>query len=617
MDRNVTSQPVAAQHVATLPMENEGNEFLRRVRHAATTVLGNSETGRQVRALCDEHAAARNLICQDRAAGALVLAVVGATGQGKSWLVRQLIRHSPMKNSIRSGNNLDQTTEQLVWVGPQPPADLDGRYETYIRVSSDEMEPFGMPYLLVDAPGATDDRDAIVDVARRALSLASAIVLVVRRDQIRGQTPSVLAVASEGTIVLPVINAVSAEDDAVGADVDAFVANLRSVAPTSVIARPILCEDFFVSQQTEEQIGETVAHDVMVRLKSELENNPDSDRRRSARLDALDHRFRAVLSGLLASKLPGLTQAVDRLNDEATKLPGQVAQTLVGANGPLAAAVRSRLRLSLLTSIGAIWFPFRTVLGILNLTSGAWDRLLLSLSGSLPSLLSTIWTSTKTLAGDRDASEEIRTGLQRRSSAAVSDRLGPLANQFRDELELLRSADTGENATASIAARNDSSQVASLSGIEALQEQSQFIFEDAIEQNSIRWATPLALIGTLIFWSLMAGPFVALYKEYLSASFNSLSTTGQLHEHVMERFPKPEFAMVLTSVVLSVLPTAIFAMIAISIAQSKGRTRAAIKQIRDQHDEAIAKLQREGVLRLRWDEPLLSDAEFLMTVGRM
>ncbi|MCC9603046.1 GTPase domain-containing protein [Stieleria sp. JC731] len=602
---------------SSMPIESEGSEFLRRVRHAATTVLGSSETGRQVRALCDEHAAARNLIAQDRAAGALVLAVVGATGQGKSWLVRQLIRKSPMKDSIRSGNNLDQTTEQLVWVGPQPPADLDARFETYVRVTADEMESFGLPYLLVDAPGATDDRNSVVDVARRALSLASAIILVVRRDQIRGQTPSVLAVASEGTIVIPVINAVSDNDDGVGSDVDAFVANLRQVAPTSVIARPILCQDFFLAGQSEEDVGAQVASELVTRLKAELENNPDSDRRRSARLEALDNRFRAALSGLLAQKLPGLTKAVDRLNDEATKLPGQVAQTLVGANGPLAAAVRSRLRLSMLTNIGAIWFPFRTVLGILNLTSGAWDRLLLSLSGSLPSLVSTIWTSTKTLAGDRSASEEIRSGLQRRSSAAVSDRLGPLANQFRDELELLRSSnDSHENSNA-VSIRSGTTQVASLSGIEALQERSQSIFEDAIEQNSVRYATPFALIGTLIFWCLMAGPFVALYKEYLAASFDSLQTSGQLHEHVMERFPKPEFAMVLTSLVLSLLPTAVFAMIALSIAQSKSRTNAAIKQIRDQHDEAIATLQQDGILRLRWDEPLLSDAEFLMSAGRM
>ena len=52
-----------------------GDDFLNRVRRAGATVLRDSETGRQVRSLCDDHARARRLITQDRAAGALVLAV--------------------------------------------------------------------------------------------------------------------------------------------------------------------------------------------------------------------------------------------------------------------------------------------------------------------------------------------------------------------------------------------------------------------------------------------------------------------------------------------------------------------------------------------------------------
>ena len=598
----------------------DGEEFLRRVRKSATTVLGNSETGRQVRVLCDEHQNARKTITDERAPGVLVLAIVGATGQGKSWLVRQLIRRSPRKESVRSGNNLDQTTEQLVWIGPRPPADLDGRFETFLKVPNDEMEPFGMPYLLVDAPGATDDRQSVVDVARRALSLASAIVLVVRRDQIRGQTPGVLAVASEGTIVIPVINAVSETKDVVDADVDAFLANLRAAAPTSVIARPVTCVDFQTTEDDEAEIGADVAKRLMERLKAELENNPDSDRRRSARLDALDGRFRAALSGLLAEKLPSLTRAVNRLNEEATKLPAEVAQTLIGSDGPLAAAVRTRLRLALLTSVGAIWFPFRSVLGILNLTSGAWDRLFLSLSGSLPSLVSTIWTSTKTLTEERSANEEIRTGLQRRGEAAVSDRLGPLANQFRDELEILQETTySGQENLQNGPRRESVEQVATLRGIDALQERSQTIFETSIERNAISEKTALAyaLIGTLLFWSLMAGPFVALYKEYLAASYDSLSGVGPARQTLTERFPRPELTMVVTSVFLSLLPMSVCAMIAISIAQSKKRTRSAVSEIREAHGVAIHQLQQDGVLRLRWDEPLLSDAEFLMSAGRM
>lgn len=614
-------------HESTEDIAAPGDEFLNRVRRAAASVLGDSETGRQVRALCDEHARARRLISQDRAAGALVLAVVGATGQGKSWLIRQLIRMSPLASSIRSGNNADQATEDLIWVGPYPPADLDARFERFVRVSSADMEPIGTPYMLVDAPGATDDRAAIADVAKRALSLASAIVLVVRRDQIRSQTPTSLAVASEGTIVIPMINTVSADDAALHADVDSFLANLRSAAPESIVARPILVDDFEVSGQDENQVGGKAASDLMAQLKIELENNPDSDRRKSTRMAAIEGRFRSALSGLLTDELPGLTRAVNRINDEATKLPVEVAQTLIGPDGPMQVAVRSRLRLKLLTSTGAIWFPYRSILGLLNLTHGAWDRVFLSLSGSLPSLVSTIWTSARSLTTDRNANADLRDALARRSAAAVTDRLGPLAAQFREELAILRHADENESAGTPAGdywggrSHDSSQQLASLAGIDTLQERSHRIFEDAIEQNCVSRSTAIlfALIGTTIFWLLMAGPFVALYGEYLDASYESLMKMGQ-HDagsiHVLERFPKPEFAMVITSLMLSLLPTAIFAMIALSGAQSGGRTRSAQNAIRNGHDEVIGQLQKDRVLRLRWDDPLLTDAEFLVSAGR-
>ncbi|MEO1524436.1 MAG: hypothetical protein AAFX06_03330 [Planctomycetota bacterium] len=591
------------------PSESSGDAFARRVRRAAQAVLGESETGRQVVALCDDHHHARDQILRDRSGGALVIAVVGATGQGKSWLVKQLTRRSDAAAAIRSGNRLDEATEHLVWIGPQPPADLDQRYEHYVRVSQDEMEPLGTPYMVVDAPGATDERPSIAAVAERALSLASAVLLVVCRDQIRGKTPSSLAVGSEGTIVIPVINMIGDRDDELNVDIDAFLANLRNQAPSSIVAPPIQIEDFAISGRNDSEVGSEAAEEVARRLKSELEANPDSDRRRHSRLSALDARFRAALSGILADQLPGLTTAVNRLNAEARKLPGEVAQTLIGSNGPMQAAVRSRLRLKLLTNTGAIWFPYRSVLGTLNLTHGAWDRVIMSLSGSLPSLVSTIWTSTQSLLSDRDASNEVRDGLQRRSAAAVTDRIGPLASQFRDELAILPKAVGSESDSINAMGGN----VASLAGTEALAEKSHAIFEASIDNHGIERGTSivLAVIGTGIFWTLMAGPFVALYSQYIGASFETLSGGKSSMEH----FPTPEFSTIVTSLLLSLLPTSIFAMIALSIAQSAGRVESAIGMIRDGHDEAISELQRDRVLRLRWDDPLLTDAEFLVSAG--
>ena len=603
-------------------LADTGDYFLQRVRRAAASVLGDSQVGREVLELCDDHAEARRMILQDRSSGATVVAVVGATGQGKSWLIRQLIRDSSAAAAIRSGNNADQATEKLIWVGPRPPADLDSRHERFLHCDTAKMQSIGVPYLLVDTPGATDDRRAVAGVAVRALSLASVLVLVVRRDQLRSQAVGMLAEASEGTLVIPVVNAVRWRDDALDADVESLVSRMRRAAPTSVVVSPVVIEDFEVEQREETAVGRQAAEMLTRRLQEEIENSWEGDRRRSTRLSALDTRFRAALHSVLSGHLPGLTDAVQRLNHEATALPAEVAETLVGAGGPLQAAVRSRLRLTLLTETAAIWFPYRTLLGLLNLTHGAWDRLLLSLSGSLPSLVGAVWTSAKNLSGQNQAEQDIRNGLRQRSAAAVADRLGPLASRFRDELANLRQqprssqgAGFGPAAFASGRRDDDSrSQVAYLSGIDALQENSQRIFDSEVDRVAVSRsaAFALGLAGTALFWCLMAGPVVALYRGYFDASFATLrELAGNL-----DAFPRPDASMMLTSLLLSLLPTAIFAMFVLSLAQSRKRVQQAETRIRQSHHEAIERLQREGILRLRWDDPLLSDAEFLLSAGQ-
>jgi hypothetical protein len=551
------------------------------------------------------------MILEDRSSGLLVVAVVGPNGQGKSWLIRQLVGRSETAALVATGNRGDEATERLVWIGPSPPADLDPLHEIYLHCKASEMEPIGTPYLLVDAPGSTDDRRAVAGVAARALSLASVLVVVIRRDQIRSEAVSMLTAASEGTILIPVINAVRQQDGAIKADVESLVARMRHVAPASVIASPVTIEDFELEGRSEGQIGTAAAKEVAATIESALGTSWEGDRRRSARLAALDARFRVALHAVLSDQLPGLTAAVRRLNNEATALPGEIAESLVGRGGTLRAAIRSRLRLMLLTDTPAFWFPYRSILGLLNLTHGAWDRVVMSLSGSLPSLVSAVWSSTKNLSVDRGAMQDIRDGLQRRSAAAVADRLGPLAARFRDELcELRQQRGLSKPAIASGETR---SQVAYLSGIDTLQESSQRIFDEEVDGVAMsRWSALFTgMLGTALFWFLMAGPIVALYRGYFDASLSTLSEfAGDL-----DRFPRPDLSMMLTSLLLSLLPTALFAMVVLSLAQRNRRVRRAEQQIRERHHETIAALQRDGVLQLRWDEPLLSDAEFLLSAG--
>ena len=602
--------------------------FARRVRRAATTVLGDSGVGRQVRSLCDSHDSARQAVITQRTVGTLVVAVVGATGQGKSWLLRQFLNDPHTVAAIPSGNNLDEATERLIWVGASPPTDIDHRQERFVHCDPNRMFSLGVPYVLVDAPGATDDRRSIAEIAERALSLAGVLILVIRRDQLRSGLVDSLAIASEGSIVVPVINAVRSRDDSLAADTDSFLARIRHAAPTSVVAAAVWVDDFALSDRSESDVAKSALAEIAQRITSQLDRTGGVESRRGARLAALDLHFRRDLSRLMSDRLPALTAAVERLREAADALPREIAETLVGGGPPLRAAVRSRLRANLLADTEAIWFPYRTMLGGLSLTSGAWDRVVLSLAGSLPSLIGAAWTSARNLAADASGNRDMRDGLKRRAAAIVADRLGPLAARFRSELRRLQGHAAGEPMAgagggyaadvssdpddAVLGASPRQTVMADLAGIDALQEESQRIFDDEVQRVAVsgRFSLFCSLIGTLLFWMLMAGPVVALYRSYGEASFGALSSfSGDL-----AAFPRPELSLIFTSLLLSLLPTAIFAMLVISWAQGRWRIDRAETEIRESHLRAIRRLQQDRVLRLRWDDPLLADAEFLLSV---
>ncbi|MEM9827708.1 MAG: hypothetical protein AAF958_14040 [Planctomycetota bacterium] len=589
-------------------------DFARRVAHSVDVVLGESEAGRAALAICSAHQQSRRMIQSDRGGTQTVIAIVGPTGQGKSWLVRQFILDSEARERIVSGNNRDQVTERLTWVGPQAPVDLEPDLERYVQVPASAMADLSLAYLLLDAPGATDDRGRIAGISKRALSLASVFLLVVRRDQMRSETMAELAGASEGSIVIPIINQIRQRDDSLHRDVDSYVGRVRQVAPASRVVAPVLIDDFDCGNSDAQQVGADAIAEISRRLGDEYSGISNPDELREQRLLALDRRFRRDLQETLSDRLPRLTAAVSRIRAEADRLPIEVAESLVGQSTPLQAAVRSRLRLALTTETSAAWFPYRSVLSILNLTHGAWDRVLLSLSGSLPSLISAVYSSGRNILTQRGVTTELREGLRQRGEAAVAERIAPLTRQFRDEIRALREDDAAQKRSPV----QDEDSIASLAGLDSLQQASAEIFEATIRRIGPTRGFCLfsGLIGTLLFWGLMISPLIGLYREYLSASYEVIRTVGDADASTpLDRFPQQSFSFWLTPLLLSLFPTAGFAMLVLSWVQKRSRVADAEASIRQQHHETIKRFQRDGVLKLQWNDPLLAEAEFLLSAG--
>jgi hypothetical protein len=107
---------------------------------------------------------------------------------------------------------------------------------------------------------------------------------------------------------------------------------------------------------------------------------------------------------------------------------------------------------------------------------------------------------------------------------------------------------------------------------------------------------------------LLAGPIVSIYREYLGASYATLSGGGSS----VEAFPHPSPALIFTSVLLSLIPLMIFAMIIMTWQQRRSKVRTLATQIFAEERKLVEELQQSGVVALHYDDPLLENVEFLI-----
>ena len=483
------------------------------------------------------------------------------------------------------------------------------------------MLDLGRPYILLDTPGITDDDLQAAKTAKDAMALSPVKLMVVRRDQLRGAILSQLANFTEGAVCIPVITCVPLSDlvnpvakgpsagdvptkarwsESLQRDLSTFCDAMRASAPKTKLLEPVVVADF-EADGDETKIGLAFARELQSRLQNE--SLDDIAATRANRLSAATDRLRHRIGQLLESQLPQLSGAVRRLHSEADALPAQTIEAVLGSRNVLQSAVRGRLRAQMIADTGMIWFPYRTVLTVLGLTHGAWDRLLLSLSGSVPSIFGTFAAWARNVQQSRKINWEMQEGIRDRLNRQIQDRLEPVQSQFHRAVTRMRGSDQENKSTAT------TPQIR-LSGVEELQSRARNVFEWSVDRHQMPWWVLqfLALMGTMLFWLLMAGPIVFIYRQYLGASLESLSGT----QSGLEKFPYPSSALLLSSVLLSLIPMLIYAMVVLSWSQRRSKVNRIAESTYAEEIKLVDELKRNGVIALYYDDPLLEHAEFLI-----
>jgi hypothetical protein len=539
----------------------------------------------------------------------LLIAIVGAKGQGKTWVARQFLRNAQLQQQLPSGDLQDDSTILLTWIGETKPKQFDASQERFVQASRDELKEIGQPYTLLDTPGTTDGNLAASQIALASLSLAPIKLLVIDRTQLRAAANLNVARWIDGGVCIPIVTAIEPDEiDAAGSDSNSLAKDLRDLvdqlrlqSPNSQMHPPVLVPDFEITND-EKAAGQTCATGILDALAKVFESGQPLASTAESRRIAADQRLRFQTTQLIHDRLPKLSMAVGDLTRATENLPEQVLESVLGSSSVLETGLRMRLRTRMISDTPLLFFPYRTVMGTLNLTQGAWDRLMLAMAGSLPSLFGAFASWAGNIRAGRSFALEIDEGLRKRAEQQIDSKVRPLCDRFHRTI--LR-----QQANADAAEETPETRI-QFHGIDQLQTASREIFEDEIDTNAVPlWRLYFqALIGMLIFWTLMSGPVIIIYRDYLAASYQVFTGGGPS----LTNFPHPTPGLLFTSLTLSIIPLAIYCMIVLTFSLRRRRIRQIADSIIDRHQRTIAGLREEGVIRLAFDNELLTDAQFLV-----
>jgi hypothetical protein len=595
-----------------------------RILVASEHLFGSAPIGGQIANLASQFENRCRDILSVRSGDLLTIAVVGSKGQGKTWVAKQLVLDATVQAQLPSGVLSTEATNRLFWIGTVSPVELDTTKEVFVRCDSSSLVNLGFPYICLDTPGTTDANQNAAVVASSSMGIAPVQLLVIRRDQLRSATASQIVSQSEGILCVPIITAIplrelstnGAASDSLQSDVRYWMATLRSAAPRTIFQEPIFLLDFEASGD------ESAASDY---LRSELTNRfhesnmKDIGNSTSNRLASATSRLKYDVVRVLESSAPQLATAVIQMQDAANGLPRKAIDSVLGTDLVLETAVRSRLRTQMVTDTSSLWFPYRSTLALLALSQGAWDRLVMAMSGSIPSIFGTFFAWAKNVQLSRKLQWDIQEGLRERLNSQAIDLLQPIQRQFHVALAELRGSQSWETGSLTGFSGSQSAEVnhsVRLAGIDELQLQSQALFNEVTDRKKLpRGVLALtALAGVTMFWILLSGPIFSVYRQYLNASLN---TFFDVASHSVDEFPHPSPSLLLTSVILSFLPMLIYAMIVMTFLLRRSKILQISKLIQADQRRLVDRLQDEHVLRLDFQDASLQHAHFLLALDRM
>jgi hypothetical protein len=542
----------------------------------------DSSAAEAVQDLCRSHAAHWKGLCENRGLAIPVLAFIGPVGAGKTSLINLLLNRA--ESNLPTG---ESSGEKLQWIGSVPPAGMEPAVEQFHRVSPDELPTLGQPYLILDTPGFGKSTRRLKEVTQRAFASTRFKILVLESKKLEATHWQEEVAHGDGSVILPVIHLSS---DITKKHKEAPIPvekrlreevsrSLKQHMRTATLLEPVILPDFEATgnQEKAERVSRTL---LISALRLMLDTNGAGLLDRSRELEVSWPVFVSALRGVIDPLITERVREKHAVLDQVLKsMPRLVINEMLEDDRGLTALIRLDLRASLMDRIPGWAVPFRASAGLLCLTTGVWDRLVLGMAGSLPSTLITLYGAVKGRKEERNAEESHRAKVDGTIERIVRGHVYEPLGNFKAALakhEADGAPDSEKRCNFQI------------HGIAPLAASWQYELKEATRMDPRKgrgWLITASLLATIVFWLLISGPLVHSYGQYIPAVFRSLS--GAWDDGQLRTYPAMGGGFWLTALILSIIPVFIMAMLVVSKSLSRAKTSACLLKFRTKMEDEI------------------------------
>jgi len=581
---------------------------VRKMDGAIRTLFGEGSSGQNLLKICQD--ATRDLrdIDDQRGIPDRIITVLGHKNAGKSTLCSLLVKDSNARKRIQSGLGSDNATRKITWIGPVSPDRFEHDSEIAIAVPRDRMAELEVPYTLVDVPGYTDAEENARNAASRILRMASTVVLVTSWGSLEDESALTYLHGCDGAHIIPVVvddkYATRKRDDKRESELDDFRRSVEKWCPGSEVAYPIVLPKIDAAPEDKpekkSEWKDLVRDETISALKKATSAPPDPQRLAFGRYNKFVGAIRRGLMPFLSNINPHYEKLLHQ-EEEAAR---DIAEQLIGNERQLRCGTRVRMLADVANSSPALFFPYRSFLGLLTLTSGAWDRMMLTLFGSSPSLVMVILQSAKNVRSLQELRQKARDALQEQAASLASGHLASVNQVFLRSVRQNLPPERQDQFPPEF-------KEATLRGLEEMEAETRRIFEDGVKEHRANAWLPwgIGLLAMVIWFLLAAGPVWAVYREFLSAWKQAFGAAGSASWQV---FPVPSASMLFATLILVFGPVFLLAMVSLCLSVTRKRVDECVKSVRANTDIALDGFISAGLIRLQTDDEMRDAVRLLL-----